>query len=97
MNSIEIIKYLETYYPKENAYDWDNVGLQVGSLDSKVKKVLITLDVTKEVVKEAIHEKVDLIISHHPLIFKPIMNVSVETTAVQTGMFFLQPQNECIV
>ncbi len=79
MNSIDIIKYLETNYPKERAYDWDNVGLQVGSLNTKVKKVLITLDVTKDVVKEAIHEKVDLIISHHPLIFKPIMNVSVET------------------
>jgi len=79
MNSIEIIRYLETFYPKEKAYDWDNVGLQVGSLNSRVKKVLITLDVTKEVVKEAIEKKVDLLISHHPLIFKPVYNVQVET------------------
>ena len=79
MNSIEITKYIESKFPKEAAYDWDNVGLQVGSLNHKVLKVLIALDVTKEVVKEAIEHKVDLIISHHPLIFKPIMNLQSET------------------
>lgn len=79
MNSIDIIKYLETKYPKEAAYDWDNVGVQVGSLNQRARKVLITLDVTKEVIKEAIEKKVDLVISHHPLIFTPLMNVQVET------------------
>jgi len=79
MNSIEIIKFLEKDYPKAAAYDWDNVGLQVGTLNSQVKRVLVTLDVTKEVVKEAIDKKVNLILSHHPLIFKPLMNVTIET------------------
>jgi GTP cyclohydrolase I len=79
MNGIDIIKYLESMYPKELAYEWDNVGLQVGSLNKNVKKVLITLDVTKEVVKEAISKQVDLLISHHPLIFKPIYNIQVES------------------
>lgn len=79
MNSIDIVKYLETKYPKEAAYEWDNVGLQVGSLNHRVKKVLVTLDVTREVVEEAINQKAELIISHHPLIFKPMMNVSIET------------------
>ncbi len=79
MNSIDIIKYLETKYPKEAAYEWDNVGVQVGSLNQRARKVLITLDVTKEVIKEAVEQKVDLIISHHPLIFTPLMNVQVET------------------
>jgi dinuclear metal center YbgI/SA1388 family protein len=79
MNSIEVIKYLESKFPKELAYEWDNVGLQVGSLNKKVKKVLVTLDVTKEVVIEAVTLKADLIISHHPLIFKPINNVSIES------------------
>ncbi len=72
MNLIEIIKYFETKYPKELAYEWDNVGVQVGSLNTIAKKVLVTLDVTKEVVKEAIELKVNMIISHHPLIFNPI-------------------------
>ena len=79
MNAIDIIKYLETKYPKSLAYDWDNVGLQVGSLNKKTKSILITLDVTKEVIKEAIAKKVDLIISHHPLIFKPLMSLSIES------------------
>ena len=72
MNSIEIIKYFETKYPQDLAYDWDNVGLQVGTLNSKVERVLVTLDITKAVVKEAITNKVNLIISHHPLMFKPM-------------------------
>ena len=75
MNSIEIIKYFETKYPTDLAYEWDNVGLQVGTLNSKVERVLVTLDITKEVVKEAIKNKVNLIISHHPLMFKPMKNV----------------------
>ncbi len=79
MNSIEVIKYLEYKYPKELAYDWDNVGLQVGSLNRKVKTILVTLDVTKEVVNEAIEKKVDLLISHHPLIFKPLTSLSIES------------------
>ena len=79
MNSIDVVKYLESKFPKELAYEWDNVGLQVGSLNKKVKKVLVTLDVTKEVVIEAVNLKADLIISHHPLIFKPINNVSIES------------------
>jgi len=79
MNAIELIKDLETRYPKSLAYDWDNVGLQVGTLNKPLKSVLVTLDVTKEVVKEAIQHKVDLIISHHPLIFKPISSIPVES------------------
>ena len=75
MNSIEVIKYFESKYPTELAYEWDNVGLQVGTLNTKVDRVLVTLDVTKEVVKEAIKNKVNLIISHHPLMFKPMQNI----------------------
>lgn len=75
MNSIEIIRFFETKYPVDLAYDWDNCGLQVGTLNNRVKKVLITLDITKKVVKEAIANKVDLIISHHPLMFTPMKNI----------------------
>ncbi len=75
MNSIEIVKYFENKYPTDLAYDWDNVGLQIGTLNQNAKKVLVTLDVTKKVVKEAIQNKVDLIISHHPLMFKPVKNI----------------------
>lgn len=79
MNAIDIVKYLEQFYPKTNAYDWDNVGVQVGSLNKKTKKVMITLDLTKEVVKEAIEKKINLIICHHPLLFKPVSSLHTET------------------
>jgi len=75
LNSIEIVKYFENKYPTDLAYDWDNVGLQIGTLNQNAKKVLVTLDVTKKVVKEAIQNKVDLIISHHPLMFKAVKNI----------------------
>ncbi len=75
MNAIEIIKYFEEFYPTDLAYDWDNVGLQIGTLNHKTKRVLVTLDITKEVVKEAIELKANLILSHHPLMFKPMQNI----------------------
>jgi dinuclear metal center YbgI/SA1388 family protein len=79
MNLIDIIKYFETKYPKELAYDWDNVGIQVGTLNIPAKKVLVTLDVSKEVVKEAIEKKVNMIISHHPLLFNPLDKIIFDT------------------
>ena len=54
------------------AEKWDNVGLMLGDNKSNVNKVLVCLDVTTKVVKEAIDNNVDLIVSHHPLIFKPL-------------------------
>lgn len=79
MNRIEIIRHLEEKYPPELAYEWDNVGLMVGSLNKRVKRVLLTLDVTKDVVREAMENNVDLIVSHHPFIFTPLHAVKTET------------------
>lgn len=72
MNLVEVIKYFEEKYPKHLAYDWDNVGIQVGTLNIQAKTVLISLDLTKEVVKEAIELKANMILTHHPLMFKPM-------------------------
>ncbi|MFA7075759.1 MAG: Nif3-like dinuclear metal center hexameric protein [Candidatus Izemoplasmatales bacterium] len=79
MNLVDIIKYFETKYPKELAYEWDNVGIQVGTLNIVAKKILITLDVTKEVVQEAIEKKVNMILSHHPLLFNPLERIIFDT------------------
>lgn len=67
-----IFAAIEKWAPKRLAYDWDNVGLQVGSYKNKVKKVMVTLDVTESVVDEAKNKNIDLIIAHHPLLFKPL-------------------------
>lgn len=75
MNLVDIIKFFEIKYPKDLAYEWDNVGLQVGTLNLKAKKVLVSLDVTKDVVKEAIRLKANMILSHHPLMFSPVKTI----------------------
>lgn len=74
-----IFKALEEWAPQHLAYDWDNVGLQVGSFKNVVKKVMITLDVLESVVDEAITNDVNLIIAHHPLMFKPLKKIDVDS------------------
>jgi dinuclear metal center YbgI/SA1388 family protein len=66
-----IIQLFEDWAPKWTAWEKDNVGLLIGDKQRKVTKILVTLDVTKQVVLEAIAQKVELIISHHPLLFRP--------------------------
>lgn len=80
MYNLKIITdILENIAPKELAYNWDNVGVQVGSINSSINKILICLDINEKVMEEAIKEKVQLVISHHPLIFSPIKNVTTES------------------
>lgn len=68
----ELVVAFEKKYPLWLAEEGDPVGLHVGDLNRPVKKILITLDVRPEVVKEAIENKVDFILAHHPPIYKPI-------------------------
>lgn len=72
----KIYEVLNKKYKENFAYDWDNVGLLLGREDKEVCKILICMDVTSNVVKKAIDEKVDLIIAHHPLIFRSIKNIT---------------------
>lgn len=68
----EIIEALEKRIPLHLAEKWDKVGLMVAEPDRLVRKILVCLDVTDAVVEQAKTEQVDLIISHHPLIFQPL-------------------------
>ena len=74
----EIMKIIERTYPKQAALDWDNVGLLVGRTDKEVNKVLVALDLTDEVLDEAIEKKVDMVVTHHPLIFAPLKKITNE-------------------
>jgi len=65
----DITDFLETIAPLEYQESYDNCGLIVGDKNSTVKKALVTLDVTEAVVEEAIAEKCQLIIAHHPIVF----------------------------
>ncbi len=79
----DVIKIIENIAKPEYAYSWDNCGLCVGDKKANVKNILITLDVTEEVISEAIEKNCQMIISHHPLIFKPVLNVNEDTYAGQ--------------
>ena len=65
----DITDYLETIAPIDYQESYDNSGLIVGDKNAPVKKALITLDATEEVIDEAIREKCQLVIAHHPIVF----------------------------
>lgn len=69
MKLLEIIKEIENEYPTFIQYEWDNSGLNIGCLENEIKKIMTTLEITKDTVEEAIENEVDLIISHHPFLF----------------------------
>lgn len=72
----DIYKRLDMRIPKDLSEPWDNDGVMCcADFLQEVNKVIITLDVTEEVVDYAIESCVDLIISHHPLIFKPLTSI----------------------
>lgn len=71
----DLVALLEELMPSNLAEDWDNVGLMLGRRGKTVKKILLALDLTKEVVEQAISQKVDLIVTHHPAIFKKLKRV----------------------
>lgn len=68
----DIIDYFESFAPVSTAMEFDNVGLLVGDKSTYVSNVLVTLDITSDVVLEAEKLGCELIISHHPVIFSPI-------------------------
>lgn len=71
----EIYEYLKELAPLELQMDFDNSGFQLGRLDAEVNRALLALDVTEEVVGEAIELGAQLIISHHPLIFSKLRSI----------------------
>ncbi len=81
-NGHEIIQLFESWSPKKLAcMENDPIGLAIGTLNKSVSKVLVTLDVNEEVVEEAIQNGCQLIIAHHPPIFRKLTNLRTDTPA----------------
>ena len=76
MKLTELIDKLNEKFPENICESWDNVGLLLGNKDKEVKKVLIALEVNSKAIDKAIQERVDVIISHHPLIFKSLKKIT---------------------
>jgi GTP cyclohydrolase I len=71
----QIYEWLNQWAPFNTAEEWDNVGLNIGEMSNKVESVLIALDVDAATVNLLEKTHYDLVITHHPLIFKPLKNV----------------------
>jgi dinuclear metal center YbgI/SA1388 family protein len=80
----DIIQHLEYYAPLEFQEEYDNCGLIAGNADSECTGILINLDCTENVVYEAVRKNCNLIISHHPLIFRPIRNLILQNEPAKT-------------
>lgn len=75
----DIIRIMEEFAPKTLKEDFDNVGLMVGDKNKEVKKILLALDCTLDVIQEAKEKNVELIITHHPLIFRKPSSITTDT------------------
>ncbi len=72
----DIIKWMEELAPLSLAEEWDNPGLLVGDSQADVKRVLVALDATRGVIEEAVEKKADLIVTHHPILFRAVKRIT---------------------
>ncbi len=86
MKVSEITEILNKWMPISIAEDFDNVGLLIGSPNSLVKNILVTLDTTSNVIDEAIDNNCNLIISYHPIIFNDLKKVTLDSGYVQKSV-----------
>ncbi len=77
----EIASAIEEFAPRNLQESYDNAGLQVGDPEMKVNGILLCLDVTEDILTEAIDRKCNLIVSHHPLLFKGLRQLTGSTPA----------------
>lgn len=75
----DIMGELYSIYNPKSAEEWDNVGLIIGDENKEINKVLFCLDLTLDVVNEAINQNVNLIITHHPAIFSGVKRITNES------------------
>ena len=71
----DIYNFIDSFAPFNTQAEWDNSGLLVGNENSVVNKIIFALDVTSDVIEQAKNIGADLIVTHHPVIFKPVSNV----------------------
>ena len=75
----DVCHFLDEFAPPRLAEDWDNVGLLVGDSKRTVKKIMTCLTITPDSAAEAVREQADLIITHHPIPFRPLKRLTTDT------------------
>ncbi|HUE72002.1 MAG TPA: Nif3-like dinuclear metal center hexameric protein, partial [Pirellulaceae bacterium] len=76
----EICTFLDEFAPPHLAEEWDNVGLLVGDPAQAIGRVMTCLTITPASSSEAVRERADLIVTHHPLPFKPLKRLTSDHT-----------------
>ena len=74
----DVFAFLDAQAPVRYQMDFDNAGFLAGNPQSTVQQILVTLDITDDVIEEAVEAGAQLIVSHHPLIFKPLKRVTAD-------------------
>ena len=74
-----ILEYLDEFAPRELSAEWDNVGLLLGDRSAAVERVMTCLTVTPDSAAEAIQEGAQLIVTHHPILFRPVKRLTTDT------------------
>src|SRR5438093_4499667 len=94
----DLVAVLESIAPLSLAAEWDNVGLLLGDSAAPVERVMTCLTVTPDSVAEAIESRVQLIVSHHPVLFRPTKKLTAMTpegrmllNLVQAGIAVYSP------
>ncbi len=80
LSVVEITRFLDALAPPALAESWDNVGLLVGKYEHQVRRIMTCLTITPASAREAIAAEADLIVSHHPLPFRPLKRLTAETS-----------------
>ena len=81
-----VVDYLDQFAPRELAAEWDNVGMLLGDRGAALERVMTCLTVTPASAAEAIAENAGLIVTHHPILFRPVQRL---TTASPEGRMLL--------
>ena len=92
----EVLSALERFAPLPLQESWDNAGLQVGLTETEVSGALLCLDVNEKIVDEAIQKGCNLVVSHHPLLFRGLKTISDLTDVQRTVMKAIQ-KGICVI
>ena len=92
----EVLCALETFAPLPLKASWDNAGLQIGLTETEVSGALLCLDVNERIIDEAVRKGCNLIVSHHPLLFRGLKTIS-DLTDVQRTVRKAIQQDICVV
>ena len=92
----EVLSALEEFAPLPLQESWDNAGLQVGLTEAEVSGALLCLDVTERIVDEAVSKGCNLVVSHHPLLFRGLKQIS-DLTDVQRTVVKAIQNGVCVV